>query len=113
MATQKELKIPIDDLVSLVLVCKCGSEVCINSKKESIGKEVDPKYFATKFATVGNIKCPVCLVSFNAQREFPLLLDALWNVAETKQRVYFRIKNPDLETSEMFSPSKTSSAFRW
>ena len=85
MTEQRELRIPFDDLLVIVLECDCGAEVAVDFNKERVQK-TDWEHSA--------FKCPVCRKDFDSNLRLGFEHFIRWQeqIKASGQTIYFRIR---------------------
>jgi len=85
MTEQREMRIPFNDLLVMVLECQCGAEVAVNFGKERMHK-TDWEHSV--------FKCPVCRQDFDSNLRLGFEHFIAWydRVEASGQTVYFRIR---------------------
>jgi hypothetical protein len=85
MTEQRELRIPFNDLLNMVLSCKCGTEVTIDFTKEG------PQKANWKMKA---LQCPICMREFdsNLRLGFDDFMQWYDRVKASKESLSFRIR---------------------
>src|SRR6266478_4902146 len=87
MTEQREVRVPFNDLLTLVLECQCGTEIAIDFAKDDVRK----KTWADR-----TLSCPVCQKEFdsNLRRGFEYFIQWQDSIEASRQEIFFKIRNP-------------------
>ena len=87
MTEQKEIRIPFEDLVNIVIACNCGAELCLDFTKDEVR--------TTEWDKRAQFKCPVCTKEFDSNLRLGFNDFLAWRnrVLQSKQQVFFRLRN--------------------